>query len=197
MELKNYQQEVLSDLSMYIDYVKRYNNLNTAYRAFWKDKGVSVDNAEEGYLHPYDNSVAGVPKVTVKVPTAGGKTYIACNALKPIFDKLPSGKPMVVAWFVPSDTILKQTYEKLSDPNHPYRQRIDSLFNGAVRVVDKEAALFGTGISPTEIREQLTIFVLSVQSFASKTKDGRKVYRDRLHTSPILPQPCGYNRREP
>lgn len=178
MELKNYQQEVLSDLSMYIDYVKRHNNLNTAYRAFWNDKGVSVDNAEEGYLHPYDNSVAGVPKVTVKVPTAGGKTYIACNALKPIFDKLPSGNPMVVAWFVPSDTILKQTYEKLSDPNHPYRQRIDSLFNGAVRVIDKESALFGTGISPTEIREQLTIFVLSVQSFASKTKDGRKVYRE-------------------
>lgn len=178
MELKNYQQEVLSDLSMYIDYVKRYNNLNTAYHAFWNAKGVSVDNTEEGYLHPYDNSVAGVPKVTVKVPTAGGKTYIACNALKPIFDKLPSGKPMVVAWFVPSDTILKQTYEKLSDPNHPYRQRIDSLFNGTVRVVDKEAALFGTGISPTEIREQLTIFVLSVQSFASKTKDGRKVYRE-------------------
>lgn len=178
MELKKYQQEVLSDLSMYIDYVKRYNNLNTAYRAFWNDKGVSVDNTEEGYLHPYDNSVAGVPKAAVKVPTAGGKTYIACNALKPIFDKLPSSKPMVVAWFVPSDTILKQTYEKLSDPNHPYRQRIDSLFNGAVRVVDKEAALFGTGISPTEIREQLTIFVLSVQSFASKTKDGRKVYRE-------------------
>ena len=91
---------------------------------------------------------------------------------------MPSGKPQVVAWFVPSDTILKQTYEKLSNSNHPYRQRIDSLFNGAVRIVDKETALFGTGISPTEIREQLTIFVLSVQSFASKTKDGRRVYRE-------------------
>lgn len=178
MELKNYQQEVLSDLSTYIDYVKKYNNLGTAYRKFWERRGVSVDNTGEGYLHPYDNSVAGVPKVTIKVPTAGGKTYIACNALKRIFDGLPSGKPQVVAWFVPSDTILKQTYEKLSDPNHPYRQRIDSLFNGNVRVADKEAALFGTGISPTEIREQLTIFILSVQSFASKTKEGRKVYRE-------------------
>lgn len=178
MELKNYQQEVLSDLSTYIDYVKHYNNLGTAFKTFWERKGLSVDNAGDGYLHPYDNSIAGVPKVTIKVPTAGGKTYIACNALKPIFDKLPSGKPQVVAWFVPSDTILKQTYEKLSNPNHPYRQRIDSLFNGNVRVVDKEMALFGTGISPTEIREQLTIFVLSVQSFASKTKEGRKVYRE-------------------
>lgn len=178
MELKKYQQEVLSDLSTYIDYVKRHNNLGTAYRAFWERKGVSVDNTGEGYLHPYENSVPQVPKVTIKVPTAGGKTYIACNALKRIFDGLPSGKSQVVAWFVPSDTILKQTYEKLSNPNHPYRQRIDSLFNGNVRVVDKEAALFGTGISPTEIREQLTIFVLSVQSFASKTKEGRKVYRE-------------------
>lgn len=178
MELKNYQQEVLSDLSTYIDYVKQYNNLGTAFKTFWERKGLSVDNTGDGYLHPYDNSITGVPKVTIKVPTAGGKTFIACNALKPIFDKLPSGKPQVVAWFVPSDTILKQTYEKLSNPNHPYRQRIDSLFNGNVRIVDKEMALFGTGISPTEIREQLTIFVLSVQSFASKTKEGRKVYRE-------------------
>ena len=178
MELKNYQQEVLSDLSTYIDYVKQYNNLGTAFKTFGERKGLSVDNTGDGYLHPYDNSITGVPKVTIKVPTAGGKTFIACNALKPIFDKLPSGKPQVVAWFVPSDTILKQTYEKLSNPNHPYRQRIDSLFNGNVRIVDKEMALFGTGISPTEIREQLTIFVLSVQSFASKTKEGRKVYRE-------------------
>lgn len=178
MELKNYQQEVLSDLSTFIDIVKEKNNLASAFRVFWERKGVSIDNMGEGYLHPYDNSVQGVPKVTIKVPTAGGKTYIACNALKRIFDGLPSGNPQVVAWFVPSDTILKQTYEKLSNPNHPYRQRIDSLFNGAVRIVDKETALFGTGISPTEIREQLTIFVLSVQSFASKTKDGRRVYRE-------------------
>lgn len=178
MELKQYQQQVLSDLSAFIDAVKEFNNLNKAYRVYWERKGVSVDNVGEGYLHPYDNSVPGVPKITIKVPTAGGKTYIACNALKPIFDKLPSVKPKVVAWFVPSDTILKQTIEKLSDPDHPYRQRIDSLFNGAVRVVDKEMALFGTGISPTEIREQLTIFVLSVQSFASRTKEGRRVYRE-------------------
>lgn len=178
MELKNYQQEVLSDLSTFIDIVKEKNNLASAFRVFWERKGVSIDNTGEGYLHPYDNSVQGVPKVTIKVPTAGGKTYIACNALKRIFDGLPSGNPQVVAWFVPSDTILKQTYEKLSNPNHPYRQRIDSLFNGNVRVVDKESALFGTGISPTEVQEQLTIFILSVQSFATKTKDGRRVYRE-------------------
>ena len=38
--------------------------------------------------------------------------------------------------------------------------------------------MFGHGIGPTEIREQLTIFVLSVQSFAANNKDGRRVYRE-------------------
>lgn len=177
MELKKYQSEVLSDLSEFIDILREKNNLNTAYRAFWQRRNISVDN-KEGYLHPYDNSITGVPRVMVKVPTAGGKTFIACNAIKTIFDKLPSVKSKVVAWFVPSDTILKQTFANLNNPNHPYRQRIDSLFNGAVRVVDKDMALSGTGINPVEISEQLTIFVLSIQSFASKTKEGRKVYRE-------------------
>ena len=173
MELKIYQSEVLNDLGEFIDILREENNLNKTYRIFWERRNISVDNVD-GYIRPYDNSITGVPRVTVKVPTAGGKTYIACNAIRTIFDKLPSIKSKVVAWFVPSDTILKQTYENLSNPNHPYRQRIDSLFNGAVKVVDKETALSGTGINPIEVQEQLTIFVLSIQSFTAK----KRVYRE-------------------
>lgn len=178
MELKQYQKEVIADLDAFIGYVEKYNRPDTAFHKFWEDKGVSISPYDNYYLHPYDNSVAGVPHVTVKVPTAGGKTFIACNALNTIFRHMPADKPKVVAWFVPSDTILKQTYKNLNDPSHPYRQKIDSHFGNAVCVVDKEAALFGQGISPTEIREQLTIFVLSVQSFAANNKDGRRVYRE-------------------
>ena len=79
---------------------------------------------EDNYLKPYDNSIKGVPRVTVKVPTAGGKTFIACNAMKPIFESFPPDKPKVAVWFVPSDTILKQTFKNLNDPSHPYRQKI-------------------------------------------------------------------------
>lgn len=178
MELKQYQKEVIADLDAYIGYVEKYNRPDTAFHKYWEDKGVLISSFDNYYLHPYDNSIAGVPHVTVKVPTAGGKTFIACNALHTIFRHLPAEKPKVVAWFVPSDTILKQTYKNLNDPSHPYRQKIDSHFGNAVRVVDKESALFGHGISPTEIREQLTIFVLSVQSFAANNKDGRRVYRE-------------------
>lgn len=178
MELKQYQKEVIADLDAYIGYIEKYNRPDTAFHKFWEDKGIPISAIDNYYLHPYDNSITDVPHVTVKVPTAGGKTFIACNALNTIFRHMPAEKPKVVAWFVPSDTILKQTYKNLNDPSHPYRQKIDSHFGNVVCVVDKEAALFGHGISPMEIREQLTIFVLSVQSFAANNKDGRRVYRE-------------------
>ena len=178
MELKQYQKEVITDLDTYIGYVEKYNRPDRAFHKFWEDKGISISSIDNYYLHPYDNSITDVPHVTVKVPTAGGKTFIACNALNTIFRHMSAEKPKVVAWFVPSDTILKQTLKNLQDPSHPYRQKIDSHFGNAVCIIDKEAALFGHGISPTEIYEQLTIFVLSVQSFASNNKDGRRVYRE-------------------
>lgn len=178
MELKSYQKDVITDIADFIAQVEKHNRLDTAFSEFWAQKGVSVNDLNNDYLHPYDNSVKGVPRITAKVPTAGGKTFIACNALRTILGSMPVEKPKVVAWFVPSDTILKQTYRNLSNPNHPYRQKIDSHFNGRVCVVDKDTALSGTGISPAQIKEQLTIFVLSVQSFATNNKEGRKSHRE-------------------
>ena len=166
MQLKKYQNQTLRDLELYIETLNNSNSLSVAYAQYWADKGVSVNGFSNSYLHPYINNVDGVPRVTLKVPTAGGKTFIACNAIKRIMDNLRTGaQNKVVAWFVPSDTILKQTLEKLQDPSHPYRQTIDALFSHRVVVVDKEAALMGQGISPVQMHENLTIFVLSAQSF--------------------------------
>lgn len=166
MQLKEYQHQTLRDLELYIETLNNSKSLTVAYSQYWAERGVSVNGFSNNYLHPYINSVNGVPRVTLKVPTAGGKTFIACNAIKRIMDKLQTGAPnQVVAWFVPSDTILKQTLEKLQDISHPYRQTIDALFSHRVVVVDKEAALMGQGISPVQMHDNLTIFVLSAQSF--------------------------------
>lgn len=184
MELKQYQQDTLNDLASFMEQLQEDNNLQNAYANYWIKRGVDISTIEGNqFIHSYDNTITGVPRVMFKVPTAGGKTFIASNALKVIFDHLPSEQPKVVAWFVPSDPILKQTYANLSNPNHPYRQRINSHFNNRVVVVDKEAALSGTGIQPSQIRKQLTIFVLSVQSFAANNKDGRRVFRENSSLS--------------
>lgn len=179
MELKEYQKEVIADLRTYLDHIENGEPLNKAFAAYWGEKGIDISNlGKDAFLHPYNNTVKGVPNVTVKVPTAGGKTFIACNSLKTIFEHYPSGKPRVVAWFVPSDEILRQTLRNLRNPNHPYRQRINNLFYNRVQVVGKEEALMGQGISPIAVINQVTIFVLSVSSFAANNKEGRRSYRE-------------------
>ena len=178
MELKIYQQSVLDDLDLYIEELDKQPTIKVAFRSYWANKGVSVDSIESEYLRPYNDEITGVPNITIKVPTAGGKTYIACRALKHIFQTYSNDKPKVVVWFVPSDPILKQTYNNLRNPNHPYRRALDVDFGNKVNVVDKESALVGQNIHPIQLKENLTIFVLSVQSFASNNKDGRKARRE-------------------
>ena len=188
MELKDYQKEVLDELNAYFEYLDKYGDLKKSYQQFWEDRGVSLSSTENKIVRPYDNSVKNIPNLTIKVPTAGGKTFIACNALKTIFDNMPEELTKVVTWFVPSDTILKQTYQNLSNPNHPYRIKIDSLFNSRVNVINKEMALMGKGLSMNDLRENLTILVLSVDSFATNTGNDRKSYRENENLSETIKQ---------
>lgn len=177
MELKNYQHQTLKDLDDYIHVLNESNSLSEAFNKYWEEcRGVSIHRMDSNHLRPYSNTVRNVPRVTLKVPTAGGKTFIACNAIGRIFQSLQIGDfPKVVAWFVPSDTILKQTLEKLQNPAHPYRQAIDSLFNHKVIVVDKEAALLGKGLKPEQLQSELVILVLSAQSFVETVKAKKDV----------------------
>ena len=177
MELKNYQHQTLRDLDDYIHVLNESNSLSEAFSRYWEEcRGVSFQRIDSNYLRPYSNTVRNVPRVTLKVPTAGGKTFIACNAIGRIFQSLQIGDfPKVVAWFVPSDTILKQTLEKLQNPVHPYRQAIDALFNHKVTVVDKEAALQGNGLKPEQLQSELVILVLSAQSFVETVKAKKDV----------------------
>ena len=177
MELKNYQHQTLRDLDDYIHVLNESTSLTEAFRRYWEEcRGVSFHRIDSNYLRPYSNTVRNVPRVTLKVPTAGGKTFIACNAIGRIFQSLQIGDfPKVVAWFVPSDTILKQTLEKLQNPAHPYRQTIDALFNHKVTVVDKEAALQGNGLKPEQLQSELVILVLSAQSFVETVKAKKDV----------------------
>ena len=116
----------------------------------------------------------------MKVPTGGGKTFMACSAIKRIFDEMPNDKPKVVVWLVPSDTILVQTIKTLSDVNHPYRQKLEADFAGRVGIYTKEQLLNGQNFTPDTVREMLTICILSYGSLRidSKKKDVRKVYQE-------------------
>jgi len=177
MELKPYQQQVINDLSSFLEHVQETKDTKEAFYNFWsKHPRTPLYPYSGSAIEPYKNNVPRVPHICIKVPTAGGKTFIACNAIKTIFDAFDYDRPKAVVWLVPSITILDQTINNLKDTTHPYRQKINSHFGNKVEVFDKSALLQGSGFNATSVKEQLNIFVLSFDSIRTANKEGRKVF---------------------
>jgi len=175
MELKTYQKNVIGDLCRFLALLTEKQNISEAYRTVWEEKNVMVGM---NGMPPYNTVISGVPHVCLKVPTGGGKTFIAANAIKPIFDSIPNIRAKAVVWLVPSDVILTQTFKALTNSSHPYRQKIDVDFGSRVEVYSKEQLLNGQNFSPTAVTEQLSVFVLSYDSFRTSKKEGRKAYQE-------------------
>jgi type III restriction enzyme len=175
MELKQFQRDVIADLARFLELLDETGNPAEAYKRRWTDRGVTVGF---GGMPAYKDFPRGVPNVCFKVPTGGGKTFIASCALRPIFDSMPREKARAVVWLVPSDSILTQTLANLSNPEHPYRRRLDSDFGGRAEVYSKAQLLNGQNFTPSSIASQLSIFVLSYDSFRTNKKEGRKAYQE-------------------
>ena len=182
MELKSYQQQVITDLELFLEYLQKYTKPATAFKHYWEDKvgpyELKLDGSYSGMV-PYKDNILNTPHIAIKVPTAGGKTFIACNAIHSIFNTYDSSRPKVVVWLVPWSNLLQQTASSLSDASHPYRQKLNSLFNHSVEVYEKESLLQGANFNPTSVSEQLNIFVFNFSSLRinSKKKDDRKIYQ--------------------
>ncbi len=177
MELNSYQRSVMGDLSEYLSAINATGDLHKAWKKYWNDRDIAVG---VGGVPAYNNSIKNVPHVCMKVPTGGGKTFMACASVRRIFDELPPTKPKMVVWLVPSDPILVQTTTNLMNPNHPYTRRLNADFAGRVGVYTKEMLLNGQNFTPDTVHEQLTVCILSYGSLRidSTKKDVRKVYQE-------------------
>ena len=183
MELKNYQLQVIRDLERFLELLIEKQSISSAYSSLWNEKGVNV--GIDG-MPPYNSELAGVPQVCFKVPTGGGKTFLAANSIKPIFDSMPHIHPKAVVWLVPSDAILTQTYRTLTDKNHDYRKKIDVDFGNKVEIYSKQQLLIGQNFNPTSVSDNLSVFVLSYDSFRTSKKDGRKAYQENGSLLPFV-----------
>ena len=178
MELKSYQQKVIENIDDYLSYVQETQDLAKAFNQYWEDKIGPYNPLEGTGMEPYKNNIPKAAHICVKVPTAGGKTFIAVNALHTIFSAYDSSKPKAVIWLVPWSNLLQQTVDALSNPEHPYRQKLNTLFNHRVEVYQKEDLLQGSNFNPTVVQDQLSIFVMSFASLRARKKEDRKVYQE-------------------
>ncbi len=190
--LKNYQQKVLNDLQTYLQILN--NNVNAdgtlnknlseiydLYLQYLQQQGKDLTNATKYKI----NEVLGdkVANVCVKIPTAGGKTFIAVNAIKSIFDnakKYVNVSEKMVVWLVPSQAIYEQTLKNLSNNKHPYKQKLNADFDNNVIVINKEDALFGKNFSANLVENNLTILIITYDSLkgGKATKETLKTYAE-------------------
>ena len=172
MELKQYQRDVLREVGRFARTYSQIRDAATAYGVFMNAVGLTPG---QGGVERYRDDLGGAPKVCVKVPTGGGKTFIGASAVRVLTEALPS-RTNVVVWLVPRREILSQTLRNLRNPDHFLRMALDRDFAGRVEVLDKEDGLRGRSFSAATVGEQLTLFVLSYDSF--KNKDGRRAYAE-------------------
>lgn len=182
MELKPYQHKVLKDLERFLEYLQKNREPSKAFNSYWQDRigpySPQIDGTFTG-MKPYKENIPSATHIAIKVPTAGGKTFIACNALQSINKHFNQGNSKAVVWLVPWSNLLQQTYDNLSNPSHPYREKLNTLFNGRVEVYEKEGLLQGANFNPSSVTEQLNIFVFNFSSLRinSRKKDDRKIYQ--------------------
>ena len=139
-ELKIYQQRVLDCLQKFFDLVP-VKGVAAAYEQVANSKEAANRYAEPSYYMPPVAELADCPHVCARIPTGGGKTYLAAATLEMLSNyraaansRLPSAHAIV--WMTPTDTIRKQTAAMLKNPDHPCHQEIKSALGDSVRVLD-------------------------------------------------------------
>lgn len=178
MEPNGYQKKILNRLRDFLRLLDTHSPAD-AYHALWERSDVSINPIGGEGMPPYRDTILGVPHVCFKVPTGGGKTFLATCAVRYIKDAVVQSGEGTVVWLVPSDTILEQTLANLKNVDHEYRQQLQKDFPAGVEVYSKEQLINGQNFqNPVSVQEHLSVFVLSYDSFRTSKKDGRKAYRE-------------------
>ncbi len=115
-----------------------------------------------------------VPNAVFKVPTGGGKTYLAVAALSRIFGRYLGKNTGFVLWVVPNEAIYSQTKRQLADRQHPYREMLDKTAAGRVKLLEKADRL-----DARDLESQLCVMLLMLPSANRQTRESLKMFRDR------------------
>lgn len=150
-----------------------------AWQRLASDKGVPGGRAysprQSGDGHP-------VPNVTLKVPTGGGKTYLACAALSRIFGRYVGANTGMVLWIVPNEAIYSQTLKALRDRDHAYRQTLDRASANRTIILEK-----GDPLNHADLAANLCIMVLMLQSSNRENQGSLRLFRDRGDVHGFVP----------
>lgn len=209
MELKDYQQGVLTKFDHYLGTLRAQVEKLTAAQEVLKAQGLSVDlgdpcakawdqlnqerrlpylKDQDGndrvapYLTRHDGMQRSIPNVTLKVPTGGGKTLLATAAVERIQMDFFRRQTGFVLWVVPSDAIYKQTWHQLANREHPYRQMLERASGGRVKMLEK-----GDAFTRQDAESYLCVLLLMLPSAARQSKETLRMFRDSGRFTSFFP----------
>lgn len=188
MFLKNYQQKVVKALKDFFTTADaKKANLTTALKALPIDMQAQFKSGfdwvklafnDTGVVYNDVNAKTGLgetyPRFVIKVPTGGGKTLLATEAIREYQNLFAKCKTGLVVWIVPSEIIYSQTIQKLKDRSNPLRQLIDQSSGGNTIVIEK-----GQKLTQADLDNNLVILFVMIQSVSrANSRDALKVFQD-------------------
>ncbi|MBC2768791.1 DEAD/DEAH box helicase [Pusillimonas minor] len=164
---KIYQQQVLDSVEAYF---KACHELASPSIAFT----VTTERLW-GRGNPY-NPLSGFPSdmpyFCLRVPTGGGKTWLAAKSVQLVNTHLLRCEHSVILWLVPSKPIREQTIKALKDRSHPYHAALREA--GPITVLDLEEA---KSVTRATLDTSTTVIVATRQAFQVEEEECRKVYQ--------------------
>ena len=207
MQLKTYQQNALEQLDRWLEALKQARlKCEKASKAL-EDSGLDIPEelknfplsawnslkqqhvlpgipnngnlAIPDYISRTGTSGEPIPHVCLKVPTGGGKTLLGVAALERI--KQDVG---FVLWIVPTRAIYEQTLKAFRTREHPYRQMLERISGGKVKLLQKDDCF-----TRQDVESRLCIMMLMLPSAnRQKGKDFLKIFRDSGSYTSFFPE---------
>lgn len=121
-------------------------------------------------------SLAKVPYVCLRIPTGGGKTRVAAEAISRVKRVFTRTDRLLTLWLVPSDAIREQTLRAMTKRGDVVCETLRE-HNGSVRVLDIEEAM---NLNVADLETSDVIIVGTMQAFKRKVedKDTLNVYKE-------------------
>jgi type III restriction enzyme len=210
MQLKEYQVEVLDQLSRYLRVLGKQRAQVEEYAEFQRARGreavaddycrktwealfadgalpLATDATGQLVIPPYvprnDGLGRAVPNVCLKIPTGGGKTLLGAIAIERLSAEYFRRQTGLVLWIVPSDAIYQQTWKAFANREHPYRQVLERAAAGRLRLLEKNDSF-----TKADVGSQLCVMLLMLQASARKTKEQLKMFQDSGRFTSFFPE---------
>jgi len=196
MILKDYQIKVVERIKLFYSEAKKQKTalekidknlrgnlsyVDAVYRALKLD---FADRPENGLREPY-------PRFCLKVPTGGGKTLIAIEAIREYQNLFAQKRTGLIVWITHRETIYRQTIEKLRDKNHIYRQWLDQSSGNKTLIIEK-----GYPLRQQDVQENLVVFMLMLGSANRATKEDLKIFQDSGAYIDFFPSDNQYDKHQ-